>query len=202
MRMILRHPFWAMVALLAACSSTPDRPDGVPKNQGNACSVLQQRDGWGEALVKAQRKWHAPPSVVMAIIWRESSFRHDARPLKKTASLSPFSSKYASSAYGYSQALNGTWKWYQDETGSHSADRGDFDDAVDFVGWYLNKTQHMTGLRKTDAFNQYLAYHEGQTGYNRGDWRRKSWLMNAASQVQNQADRYRAQLAVCPTQLS
>lgn len=199
MKKLFTPPIWVAAAMLAAaCSSTPSGP---PKNQSNVCSILDQRDDWGPALAKAERKWGAPPHVVMAIIWRESSFRADARPPKKYAMLGMVPNGHVSSAYGYSQALDGTWGWYQDETGSRG-DRDDFDDAVDFVGWYLHKSQNMNGLPKHDAFNQYLAYHEGHTGYKRGRWRQKGWLINAATAVSAQAERYRSQLRGCNSRLS
>lgn len=194
-----RPLLWAAAALmLAACSSTPSGP---PRDQANACSILDQRGDWGAALGEAERRWGAPPHVVMAIIWRESSFRADARPPKKYTMLGLIPNGRVSSAYGYPQALDGTWRWYQDETGARSADRRNFDDSVDFVGWYLNKTQSMNGLAKSDAYGQYLAYHEGHTGYKRGRWRRKNWLLGAANQVAARAEAYRTQLSRCGSRI-
>lgn len=196
MKMAFRPAIWAAATLLlAACSSTPSGP---PRNQADACAVLEQRRDWGEALAATERRWGAPPNVVMAIIWRESSFRADARPQKKYTFLGLIPNGRVSSAYGYSQALDGTWDWYREETGASWADREDFGDAVDFVGWYLDKTQRMNGLAKSDAYSQYLAYHEGHTGYRSGRWRRKGWLLNTASQVAARAETYRAQLVRCP----
>ncbi|QIE54777.1 lytic transglycosylase [Pikeienuella piscinae] len=200
MKTALRPATWAAATLLlAACSSTPSGP---PRNQADACSVLEQRSDWGEALAKTQRRWGAPPDVVMAIIWRESSFRADARPPKQYTFLGLIPNGRVSSAYGYPQALDGTWDWYREETGASGADRGNFDDAVDFVGWYLDKTQRMNGLSKSDAYGQYLAYHEGHTGYSSGRWRQKGWLLNTASQVAARAESYRAQLARCATRVA
>ncbi|MEX2520680.1 MAG: transglycosylase SLT domain-containing protein [Paracoccaceae bacterium] len=196
-----RHPFlWAAATIaLAACSSTPSGP---PRNQADACAVLDQREDWGPALRKVEQRWGAPPHVVMAIIQRESSFRSDARPPKKYMMLGMIPDGRVSSAFGYPQALDGTWAWYQEETGNGWASRDDFEDAADFVGWYLAKTQSMNGLSKSDAFSQYLAYHEGHTGYRRGDWRQKSWLTNVASAVANQAETYRGQLSRCGSRLA
>ncbi|WP_340110371.1 transglycosylase SLT domain-containing protein [Pikeienuella sp. HZG-20] len=196
----LRPFIWAAAALiLAACSSTPSGP---PRNQADACSILDERGDWGAALADAERRWGAPPHVVMAIIWRESSFRADARPPKKYAMLGLIPNGRVSSAYGYPQALDGTWEWYQEETGATRADREDFSDAVDFVGWYLNKTQSMNGLPKSDAFGQYLAYHEGHTGYKRGGWRRNRWLVGAANEVAARAETYRTQLSRCGSRIA
>lgn len=198
---IWRKPIlWAVATLaLAACSSSPSGP---PRNQADVCAVLTQRDDWGPALRKAERRWGAPPHVVMAIIQRESSFRADARPPKKYMMLGMIPDGRVSSAFGYPQALDGTWKWYQDETGNGRASRDDFEDSADFVGWYLAKTESLNGLQKSDAFSQYLAYHEGHTGFRRGDWRRKLWLKNAASAVAIQAETYRKQLFRCGSSLA
>jgi hypothetical protein len=65
------------------------------------------------------------------------------------------------------------------------------------VGWYIDKTRRSNGVAPGDAYNQYLAYHEGHTGYRRGDWRAKPAVLRAASDVARQAARYRAQRAAC-----
>ncbi|MEM7544382.1 MAG: transglycosylase SLT domain-containing protein [Pseudomonadota bacterium] len=195
------RPFlWAVAAcVLAACSSSPSGP---PRDQANICGILDERSDWGEALAETQNRWGAPPEVVMAIIWRESSFRAKARTPKKYTFFGLIPNGRVSSAYGYSQALDGTWEWYQEETGNGWADREDFDDSADFVGWYMNKTRRTNGLAMTDAYSQYLAYHEGHTGYKRGSWQSKNWLKNAASQVAQRAASYRGQLSSCRHRLS
>ena len=70
-------------------------------------------------------------------------------------------------------------------------------DAADFMGWYMNVTREKNGISLYDARNQYLAYHEGHTGYARGSHNRKSWLLNVANRVDARADLYQAQLATC-----
>lgn len=183
----------ALAFLAVSCSSTPDGP---PSNQDDICAIFDQRPGWREATEASARRWGAPVEVQMAIMWRESSFRGEARTPKKYA-LGFIPWGRVSSAYGYSQAIDGTWDWYRQDTGNSGADRDDFEDAADFVGWYMAKTRTLNGLSMTDAYNQYLAYHEGHTGYRRGSWRSKGWLMGAADQVANQAVRYRGQLNYC-----
>ncbi len=49
-----------------------------------------------------------------------------------------------------------------------------------------------------DAYNQYLAYHEGKAGFARGTYRAKSWLPGVARDVQSWAVLYDAQLRTCP----
>ena len=132
----------------------------------------------------------------MAIIWAESSFRSEARPRKNYA-LGVIPWGRASSAYGYAQAIDGTWDWYRRDSGNSGADRDDFEDAADFVGWYMAKTMAKNGVATHDAFSHYLAYHDGHTGFKRGDWRNKSWLQQVATRVADQAVRYRGQLHSC-----
>ena len=81
-----------------------------------------------------------------------------------------------SSAYGYAQALEGTWDDYRADTGRRGADRDDFADSSDFIGWYMAGASRVNGLPPHDTYNHYLAYHEGKAGYARGSYRAKSWL--------------------------
>ena len=50
------------------------------------------------------------------------------------------------SAYGFSQAKTPSWQDYQRETGNGWADRDDFDDAIDFMQWYINKSHRVNGV--------------------------------------------------------
>jgi hypothetical protein len=199
-----RSKRWALVALLAACALSgcssgkraPEpsfRPDPQPRNVFDICAIYREKPQWAKAAATAERRWGAPQDVKMAIIWRESTFRQAVRPMKtENGRRIP-----ASSALGFSQAIDGTWAWYQQDTRNPRASRTEFADAIDFVGWYLDKSRELNGLAPTDAFNQYLAYHEGHRGFERGGWRQKPWLMRAAMEVAQQAQVYRNQRARC-----
>ncbi len=183
-----------VVLLVGSCTSSRD--SGPLSTTENACVIARERPSWHEATVEAARRWGTPPEVIYAIIWRESSFRADAQtPRVYTLGFIP--SGRQSSAYGFSQAIDGTWDWYRRETGNGWADREDFADSVDFVGWYTNRTRRVNRVPGSDAYRQYLAYHEGHAGYARGSWQSKAGLQSAAAQVRDQAARYRAQLARC-----
>lgn len=182
----------AAVLAVGSCST----PSGPPRAQNDVCGIFDERDGWRDAVEASARRWGAPVEVQMAILWRESAFSATARPPQQYA-LGIVPVGRPSSAYGYAQAIDGTWDWYRRETGNSGADRDDFDDAADFVGWYMAKTRGTNGVPMTDAFHQYLAYHEGHTGFTRGGWREKAWLVRAATQVADQAARYRGQLRGC-----
>lgn len=185
-------------ALLALCLVSCGSGDysGPPRSQNDICDIFAERPDWRDAMEASAVKWSAPIPVQMAIIWRESSFRPEARP-PKTYFAGFIPTGRVSSAYGYAQAIDGTWDWYRQDTGNRGADRNDFEDASDFVGWYMARTSRSNSIRMNDAFNQYLNYHEGHAGYRRGGWKSKGWLKKAATQVSYQADRYRQQLRGC-----
>ena len=65
------------------------------------------------------------------------------------------------------------------------------------MGWYMTKTRDKLGIPLTDARNQYLAYHDGHTGYRRGTWKKKAWLVAVSSRVASRAETYRSQLRNC-----
>ena len=109
--------------------------------------------------------------------------------------------KRPSDAYGYAQALDSTWAAYKKDTGRRFADRDDFGDAIDFVGWYTDQSQKIAGISKWDPYNQYLAYHEGQGGWQRKTYRRKGWLRDTARRVDYRAKEWGAQLARCEDDL-
>lgn len=179
---------------LVSCGSA-DYSD-PPRSQDDLCAIFAERPDWYEAMQASALKWNAPIDVQMAIIWRESSFRAEARP-PKTYFAGIIPTGRVSSAYGYAQAIDGTWDWYRKDTGNSGADRNDFEDASDFVGWYMSRTVRSNDVSMTDAYNQYLNYHEGHAGFRKGRWRKKSWLLEAANAVSVQAARYRSQLSRC-----
>jgi hypothetical protein len=191
----LRLAALAVAIFVAACGGGDDVGRGPPTNQDDICAIFAQRPAWRDAIYASAHKWGAPVPVQMAIIWRESSFRSDVRPPKKTYLGVPIG--HISSAYGFAQAIDGTWDWYRKETGNRRADRTRFDDAADFVGWYMAKSWQSNGIGMNDAFNQYLAYHEGHAGHRSGSYRAKPWLLEVATRVAEQTVRYRGQLRRC-----
>ncbi len=133
---------------------------------------------------------------MMSFIYQESSFKARAKP-PRTKILWVIPGPRPASAYGYSQATKETWRAYKRSTGRGGADRNDFDDAVDFIGWYNDQSQRRNSIPKTDAYKLYLAYHEGQGGYAKGSYRNKQWLKDVARKVANRSSTYRTQLDKC-----
>ncbi len=179
--------------ILASCGGGYQAP---PSNLDNACSIARERPKYMKAFRATEKKWGVPVHVQMATIYHESRYRSDARtPHKYVLGVIPMGRQ--SSAFGYSQALDGTWDQYRRETGRRAAKRDRMKDASDFMGWYMTKSKEKNGIALSDARNQYLAYHEGHTGYARGSYKNKSWLMRVAANVDERADMYRGQLATC-----
>ncbi|WP_298841442.1 lytic transglycosylase [uncultured Roseobacter sp.] len=182
-----------LILLVASCGGGQS---SAPRNLDNACRLVQERPQYMKAFQETERKWGVPVHVQMATIHQESRFVSNARtPHKYALGVIPMGRQ--SSAYGYAQALDGTWEDYQRATGKRFARRDRIRDASDFMGWYMNISRERNGISLYDTRNQYLAYHEGHTGYARGSYNRKSWLLNVANRVDARADTYQAQLAAC-----
>ena len=165
-----------LFVMLASCGGGDY---SAPRNLDNACTILAQRPNYGRAFKAAERRWGVPVAVQMATIYQESKFIGNARtPLQWTLGVIPMGRQ--SSAYGYAQALDSTWEEYQRADGGFGRKRDDIKDATDFMGWYMTNTREKLGISLSDARNQYLAYHEGPTGYARGSYRAKSWLVRIA----------------------
>jgi hypothetical protein len=178
------------IVLLSGCAPPP------PQNLSNICSIFQQYPKWYWEALDSYNRWGVPVSVQLAIIHAESHFQPSARPPRtKLFGIIPWTRP--TSAYGYAQAVDGTWLVYQAQTNRHNADRDEFGDAADFIGWYGYTANQKLGISTRNAYQLYLAYHEGINGYAAGTYRNKPWLISIAQNVQYQANVYRNQLHVC-----
>lgn len=182
-----------LMTVLAGCATAPSQVT-------NACAIFEQRNGlfnnWRRDARAAERESGVPVPVMMATIYTESAFRPYARPPRtKLFGFIPWTRQ--STAYGYAQALDGTWEVYKRETGRWSASRTDFTDAIHFVGWYHAKSRRENGIALNDPYNLYLAYYSGHAGYAKGSWRNNSAVQKAARRSANMALRYEAQLQQC-----
>ncbi len=185
----------AIIIIVAGCATTP------PKNVSNSCDMFDEKSGWYKATKKVRDKYGTPIHVQLAIIRQESTFKHDAKPGRNYLLwVIPWGRK--SSAYGYAQVKDSTWDWYKEKSGNHGADRDRFSDAADFVGWYSDVSQKTLGISKWDAYNQYLAYHEGHGGFKRRTFMKKKWLMDVARKVEGYSKTYAAQLKNCENKLN
>ena len=181
-----------IIFFISACSS-------IPKNTANSCSIFNERYLWYKHAKKTEKKWGTPIYLQLAIIKMESSFDWLAKPPRqKLFKIVPY--KRPSSSFGYSQAVKGTWKQYKEETGNKYATRARFKDSVDFIGWYTSKTEKILKVPKTDAFKQYIAYHEGWGNYK--NYKNNKKVINLANRVEKQSNIYKKQLSDCKKSLS
>jgi hypothetical protein len=196
-RLPRRHWVTGLVALVisAAIGWYLTQPPGYIDD---ACALFTERPDWYQPTLDTELRWGVPVEVQLAILRQESSFRCDAKP-PRTRIFGIIPWDRATSAYGYAQAIDSTWEHYQRQTGNPEALRDDFRAAVDFVGWYAHQTYTRLGIQKSDAYNQYLAYHEGHQGFRQQNHQDKAWLLGVARKVQGYADRYAAQLRQCTT---
>lgn len=183
----------AIVGLVASCGGGNF---SAPRQLDNACAIAAERPAYLRAMRATERKWGVPVHVQMATMYQESKFIGDARtPHQYALGVIPVGRQ--SSAFGYSQALDGTWEEYQRSSGNGRARRDNIRHATDFMGWYMHGSQQQLGLSKRDAASQYLAYHEGRGGFRRGSHNSKPWLMRVAAQVGQRSEMYRQQLVAC-----
>jgi hypothetical protein len=182
-----------LLAVIAGCAT-------APRQTRNICAVFDQRDGlftsWQRSAEKAEKKYGVPVPILMATMYTESGFQPNARPPRtKLFGFIPWTRQ--STAYGYSQALNGTWDHYQSATGNWGARRTNFSDAIDFIAWYHSQNSQTTGIQLNDAYSLYLAYYSGPKGYMRGDWRSNAQLQKTAQRFAGMAATYQQQLQGC-----
>jgi len=180
--------------ILSGCFSTP------AVEVSNICNLMDEEVSWYRSVKASEKKYGSPIYVQLAIMYQESRFASDAKPPReKLFGVIPW--LRLTTAYGFAQVKDETWDWYQLKTGNKSADRDDFDDAADFVGWYIDRSEALSGIKKTDAYHQYLAYHEGHNGFNKKTYEAKPWLTGVARGVANNARKYRQQLDQCRLEL-
>ena len=183
-----------LASLLAACASSP------PESVADICDIFEDRRGWYNAAKSAERRWGIPVSVNMAFIYQESSFQSRAKP-PRNKFLWIFPGRRLSSAYGYAQALDATWREYQQNSGNSHASRRNFSDAIDFVAWYNANSTRISNISNNNAKHLYYAYHEGNGGYQRATYRDKQWLVDTAARVQTNSSRFATQLDGCRREL-
>ena len=99
-----------LTLLVASCGGGGNY--SAPRNLDDACSILDQRPSFLKAMQRSERRWGIPVHVQMATIYQESKFIGNARtPFHYVLGVIPMGRQ--SSAYGYSQALDATWKEYK-----------------------------------------------------------------------------------------
>lgn len=189
---INRFIFFILLFIITSCSS-------IPSNTRNTCNIFNERYLWYKHAKNSEKKWGAPIYIQMAFIKKESDFNWLAKPKRlKLFKIIPY--KRPSTSFGYSQAVKGTWEQYKKETKNPLATRARFKDSVDFIGWYINKTEKILKIPKTDAYRQYIAYHEGWGNYK--NYKNNQKVIIFAKRVKEQSNLYRKQLLQCQNRLN
>lgn len=150
----------------------------------DACDILRDRIGWYTAASDVAEKWQVPVPTILAVMYQESRFIATAAAKTTTA-------------YGFAQALDGTWERYRTETGAADAERTSFVASADFIGWYMAMTKENIGVPFDDVAGQYLAYHEGHAGYRSMRWKENAALIAASHDVARRAAGYQEQMRAC-----
>ncbi len=178
------------ILLSAACSTLP------PDNPRNACDIIQDKSSWKKPLKRTQKTWQTKPSIVLSFMYHESGFRSKAKPARrKLLGFIPWFRP--SDAYGYAQATKATWQAYKMDANRFFVRRDNFSDSADFIGWYNSVSTKKYGISPQDPYRLYLAYHEGHTGYGKGYYKKKGWLLETANRVKEKAFIYDRQLKSC-----
>ncbi|MCO4320124.1 hypothetical protein [Aliidiomarina quisquiliarum] len=181
--------------LLSGCTTAP------PSDPENICHIFEERRDWWKGAKKMNKEWGVPIHVPMAMMYQESSFKARAQPPKRyLLGFIPWGR--VSDAYGYAQAKTMTWDDYVRETGKRRARRDNYNDAIDFMGWFITKSHQVNGVSKWDAYAQYLNYHEGWGGYKRRTYLQKQWLVQVARRVDDRSNTYAQQLKGCEKKLN
>jgi hypothetical protein len=183
-----------MTIVISGCATSP------PTDVNNICSMFREKDGWYDDADDARDRWGSPIPVMMAIMHQESKFRATAKPPRKKI-LWVIPGPRPSSSFGYTQALDETWDGYVRDAGNYGADRDDFGGSIDFIGWYNHQSYRRSGIKKNDPYHLYLAYHEGQGGFNRRSFKNKEWLIGVAKKVSRRSASYTKQLNGCEEEL-
>lgn len=169
---------------VTSCSENAKVDDSM-----GVCEILTQNLGWSEPLKVAKNKYNLPPAYAMALMYKESTFKAEAK-------------SKGSTAYGYAQAIDGTWKHFQKDV-KPNAKRNNFNDSVQFIGWYTAQLAKSLKLKMTDSYNLYMAYMLGATGFKRykaGTFKNKAKIVEdkkLAQKVKDFTKQYKSQLKNC-----
>jgi len=193
----MRLAYVILMLVLGGCSTNSF--NSKPYTPDNLCGIYAQFESWPRSAQASEQAWGIDSSINMAFIRHESGFSATARPPRKHV-FGVFPGAHSSSAYGYPQAINGTWSLYKQLTGHKHAKRTNFHDAIDFVGWYNARSVRLNKIDPDDAYHLYLAYHEGNGGFAKKSYQTKPWLLNVAQDVSAQAKHYRSQVVFCTLQ--
>lgn len=191
--MTTRYGIFCFLCLLIGCHNKPT------SDIHDACTLFKEKFDWYRYHHKVRTEHGIPIWMQLSFVHMESKFDPHAVPVKERRHGRVI--KTWSSAKGYAQALNASWKEYTKARPSWWRSRHYYTDSVDFMGWYLHRCHRDAGISKVDPYNMYLCYHEGITGYKKGSYKKKKAIIEYAKKTDALARRYYAQLRQCETEL-
>lgn len=165
--------------------------------QNNICALFHSYPSWYKYAKQSKKRWGTPVWAQMAVIHQESRFSAQAKATNKIFIGIPIPFTHKSTAYGYAQALDGSWQNYKVYTKQPNAARDEFKYATDFVAWYLYRARKYLHLANNQMADLYYAYHEGINGYKKENHLKRDGLDLAARKVAKQASIYKNQLENC-----
>ena len=104
----------------------------------------------------------------MAFIKHESSYQQGAKPERTRIFFGLLTRKKKKHGLWLCPSYRWNMGIYKKATGYRFVSRRDFSDAVDFIGWYNNRSVKKLGIPKNKCKIAHLAYHEGMNGYKKG----------------------------------
>lgn len=171
-----------------------------PTNPDNICDIFEEYPKWYDHAAESRERWGTPIPTQIAFVRQESAFQSYIRPPRTHLfGIIPWSRP--STAVGYAQALDPAWSEYMEDAGGLFAERTQMKHALDFIGWYNERTHKQLGLSLDNTRDLYLAYHEGPTGFARQTYKQRPWVQRVANRVTSHALTYAAQLEQCEAEL-
>ena len=167
---------------------------------GDICEIFERRPAWYRDTARVAEQYGVGQALQMAVVRHEAGFQARARPPRRRI-WGFIPGPRPSTAFGYSQALDGTWQRFQHETRRPRARRDRFSDAVELIGWYYAETFDRLGPKARDPYHFYLAYNQGVGGYVKAVERPDSPAARYARRVAATASRFETRLEGCRPRL-
>lgn len=183
-----------LLLALAGCATAP------PSNPENICAIFREKPDWHDAALKVQKKWGAPVPVPMAMMYQESSFKHDAVPPR----------------YYFLGFIPGPRQFRLRLRPGQGRDLGRLQERCGRLGFQPRRLRRRAGfhglVHEQDPAHQRRVQvrrlwpipelPRGWTGYRNRSYDRKAWLKTVSQKVQARAQKFAAQYKSCESDLT
>ena len=179
-----------LTLLLSGCSLSINK-----KNQNNACEYLYDNPYISHSI-QSMTPSTKKQALFLAFIRYESNNDPYARPVKYWLIKNWVPWEYHSSAKGYAQSTEATWKDFNTQMADQVNYRHSYYSNIAFINWYIT-TKNET-IESDDYFYEaYFLYHDGKKGYANKRKNRSNTLKDYAKKISSTAKSYHAQLKDC-----